>query len=357
MNFDIYCSVIDNYGDAGVSLRLSRELKRLGAKVRLFCDDLNVLRTIAVVDDEDATLRFLPFCAEESILQQQRPDVVVAAFACHLPALTAKLINAQGCLVLYLDYLSAENWVESFHGLPAPAEFVRGYYFYPGFTKRTGGLLFEPRLRQLAQSAAQAQQQPLPAVRQLTLFSYANPAVAELLTILEGSVRPSAITVFGGKPLDNVNAILGMTLQPSDSCTLGKLTFKAQGMVSQDDYDALLCQSELNLVRGEDSIVRALCCGRPCLWQIYPQTQDAHIAKLQALLDCFKRELPSEKQAGLAELNAMMLSYNGRAKWPQFNFDDFEPIWRKLALQVQNYIFSLPNLAESMLNFCRMNMA
>ena len=47
----------------------------------------------------------------------------------------------------------------------------------------------------------------------------------------------------------------------------------------------MLWACDLNLVRGEDSLVRALWAGRPLLWQLYPQHDQAHHAKLEAFLD------------------------------------------------------------------------
>ena len=47
----------------------------------------------------------------------------------------------------------------------------------------------------------------------------------------------------------------------------------------------MLWASDLNLVRGEDSLVRALWAGQPLVWQIYPQHDDAHHAKLAAFMD------------------------------------------------------------------------
>ncbi len=38
-------------------------------------------------------------------------------------------------------------------------------------------------------------------------------------------------------------------------------------------------------MRGEDSLVRALWAGQPFLWQLYPQDDGAHHAKLDAFLD------------------------------------------------------------------------
>ena len=55
--------------------------------------------------------------------------------------------------------------------------------------------------------------------------------------------------------------------------------------LTQVDFDHLLWASDCNFVRGEDSLVRALWAGKPLVWHIYPQHDNAHHAKLDAFLD------------------------------------------------------------------------
>jgi hypothetical protein len=59
-------------------------------------------------------------------------------------------------------------------------------------------------------------------------------------------------------------------------------------------------------VRGEDSLVRALWAGRPFVWQIYPQSDGAHQAKLEAFLGAL--DAPAEARAWHAQ-------WNGLAPW------------------------------------------
>jgi uncharacterized repeat protein (TIGR03837 family) len=54
--------------------------------------------------------------------------------------------------------------------------------------------------------------------------------------------------------------------------------------LTQPDFDRLLWASDLNFVRGEDSLVRAIWAGAPFVWQAYRQHDGAHAAKVQALL-------------------------------------------------------------------------
>jgi hypothetical protein len=57
-----------------------------------------------------------------------------------------------------------------------------------------------------------------------------------------------------------------------------------QSMTLQD-YDLLLQCCDAHLVRGEDSLSRALLSGKPFLWQAYQQTEQSHHIKVQALID------------------------------------------------------------------------
>lgn len=345
MRIDIYCKIVDNYGDAGVCLRLARGLAALGHKLRLLCDDLTVLRTIAAPDDEHI-LTLLPF---EAQVPAGSADAVVAAFLCRLPEPRAQDLRHSRVPVIFLDYLSAEKWVEDFHGLRSPLDFPEGYYFYPGFTDHTGGLMLDPRLKELC-----AHRRPYlqDGIRRVTLFSYHNQELQGILELLSDSRYPSQIKVFTGLPLDNLNRLLSLQLQPGERWQSrdGKLSFTVSRMVSQERYDEILVNSDFNLVRGEDSIVRAMCCGRPFLWQIYPQSEDTHIVKLQAFMDLFKEKGLADPKLG-ALIDQLQLYYNQHGACPQVKLDDFEAAWQQWCGCFQCYLFALPNLAQSLSEF------
>ena len=82
----------------------------------------------------------------------------------------------------------------------------------------------------------------------------------------------------------------------------GQLSISYLGLLSQEDFEHQLWACDLNFVRGEDSLVRAIWAGRPLVWQLYPQTGDAHVAKLQAFLDLIEAPL---------SLRRFMTAWNG----------------------------------------------
>lgn len=296
---DLFCRVIDNFGDAGVCWRLARALANdHGWRVRLWIDAPEALARIKPTGWKDAAIDVLQWTTLAADIEPA--TCVIEAFACELPR---SYIDAMAALPqpprwFNLEYLSAEDWVDGCHGLASrdPATGLAKHFFFPGFTPRTGGLLREHDLfaRRDAWRADVALQQatfarlgmqPEPGARQLSLFSYESGAIATLVDALAGGARPAQLWVPEGRALAALERLCGRSLQPGESHRRGALDIRPLRFMDQDDYDALLWHADLNIVRGEDSFVRAQWAGRPLLWHIYRQQDDAHIVKLDAFLD------------------------------------------------------------------------
>lgn len=298
--WDVFCQVIDNHGDLGVCLRLSRQLVAAGQQVRLWVDDASALEWMAPAVTQGRvpglTVHAWRHATQaETIAALPPAEVWIEAFGCNLPeAFVAHRVTqvaaAHAAVPAWfnLEYLSAEKWVPGLHGLPSPVMSgpAKGWtkrFFYPGFVPETGGLLREADLlaRQQAfdRHAWRRDHAPgLPESGQLiSLFCYEPPALPALLRQLAGS--PSRLLVTPGRPLAAVQAAL--THQPANA----QPHWHALPYTDQDGFDDLLWACDLNFVRGEDSLVRALWAGQPFVWHIYPQDDDAHHAKLDAFLD------------------------------------------------------------------------
>ncbi len=185
-----------------------------------------------------------------------------------------------------LEYLSAEAYVERCHGLPSPVMQGPGkgltkVFFYPGFTRSTGGLLRECELTQRQASfdrTAWMAEQGIDwrGERLISLFCYEPTALP--LALRAWAECPSLLLVTPGRAAAAMRQVLATAAVPE---TLRIHWLKP---LSQTDFDHLLWASDLNCVRGEDSLVRALWAGKPLLWHIYPQDDGAHQAKLEAFL-------------------------------------------------------------------------
>ena len=321
-NLDIFCTVLDNYGDAGVCLRLARDLSLKNFNVFLYCDDLKTLNTIKDRNDEEN--QYLHIQKWDNELKEYTPsEYVIQAFSCRLCHSAIEKIKKNNSKVINLEYLSAEKWVEDCHKRQSFGDGFTSYFFFPGFTKGTGGVITEETfIKKL--KINQKDNQKNNEIRKVTLFSYENSHIKDIFSLLSTSAKKSEITVFEGKALNNLNQQLNLKLLPGQAFNLNdKISIKAVKMVSQDEYDDFLLSSDLNLVRGEDSIVRAMLSGIPFLWQIYVQEDNAHIVKLNSFFDRLE-EVVSSSETFLT-LKNLMLAYNDAKDVPLIgSYDEFE---------------------------------
>jgi len=292
-SWDVFCRVVDNHGDAGVCWRLAVDLASRGITVRLWIDDARALAWMAPEGRAGVEVRPWPVTDEAlAIVAAEPAAVVIEAFGCGLPEPCLRHMahahrRSAAPVWINLEYLSAEPYVERNHRLPSlqgsgPALGLTSWYFYPGFTAGTGGLLREADLmrRQAAFSRdswlADHGIEPLPGERLVSLFCYPNPKLPELLRTVDA--RPTLLLTTPGHAAEQVAQAI------ADSGPMQGVRAQALPWLTQADYDHLLWSCDLNFVRGEDSLVRAIWAGRPLLWQIYPQHDGAHAAKLAAFL-------------------------------------------------------------------------
>lgn len=323
MNFDIFCNVVDNFGDAGVCLRLARELTVLGDSVCLYCNNPATLNTIVNSSDLENEKLCLKIWDKHTKDSYQASEVAVAAFSCRIEDEILKKIEDDSKLIINLEYLSAEPFVDDFHTLPSPLYKIPCCFFFPGFTSKSGGLNFESSFMKKIKNSKELHlngsgcKKPLT----ITLFSYSNPSSAQLFHELtsEPIFKGAKLLVFEGLPLDNFNKRLNLHLKVNDEAVLeNDLEVKVLPMLSQDEYDDLILSSDLNFVRGEDSISRAILSGLPFIWQIYPQDENAHIVKLNSFLDRIQEYCKnSDEKERFRLMRQVMLAYNGAADYPQ----------------------------------------
>lgn len=323
MLWDVFCRVIDNFGDIGVCWRLCADLGARGHTARLWVDDASALAWMA---PEAATgapgVEVHPWHeAELSAAPLPPGDVVIEAFGCEIPAaFLARMQRPCPPAWVNLEYLSAEDYVERSHGLSSPVFSGPGAglhkrFFYPGFTPATGGLLREPGL--MARQADFLARRRLPWLhglgvpaaasdRLVSVFCYGGAPLAEWLDALQAE----ALAHDAVQDAVQAVSVTRVLLTPGHATQLAQ-AWVAQGRhrgaphfqlhllpaLPQAEFDPLLWSCHLNIVRGEDSAVRALWAGRPHLWHIYPQDDGVHADKLSAFMDRWMADWPAALRA------------------------------------------------------------
>ena len=384
MQADVFCRVVDNFGDIGVTWRLVRQLQREHHwSIRLWVDDLKsfqrlearvhlhalqqVIDHIEIIHWGDPAPDLIPY------------PLVLCSFSCNLPATYIVQLHERPALWVNLEYLSAETWVEGCHGLPSlRGDGLSSYFFFPGFNANTGGLLRERdllsqrnawkknldgqyqllnRLGVSAKALAAWLPQPtvsnasieispprsiqVQAARLLTLFCYPHAPVAQLLEALCADSRASIVLIPDG---------VAPELTTGRQGSLQQIYIERIPFVSQPEYDQLLGMADLNFVRGEDSVVRALWAGKPLVWQIYPQTEGTHLVKLEAWLKI--SNLPADTQALLRHWNADSAAADLPKAFEQALQPKAFAQWSSDALALSHTLAQEIDFAQALHDFC-----
>ena len=338
-SIDIFCQVIDNYGDVGVAYRLAREFKRVypNKKLRFIINQMEELNLIKKSEE----IEIITYQDISKI--ENSADLIIESFGCEIPKEYMDRALKNSKLIINLEYFSAEDWVDDFHLQESfLGENLKKYFFIPGLSKKSGGILLDNEFLERKKKVTKNKGYYLKKIGINekydligSVFSYEKNfdfLIEELkkldkkilLLILSEKTQKNFIKYF-----DNVN-------------NYDKIKFVKLPFFTYDKYEELLALCDFNLVRGEDSFVRALLLGKPFLWHIYPQEGNTHIKKLESFLEKY---CPNNK-----ELKETFINYNiNKDNFSYFfkNFKEIEEHNKKYA----NHLIKNCNLIEKLINF------
>ncbi len=323
---DIFCKVVDNYGDIGFAYRLARSLSsRLEtAAIRLICDNLKTFSYLAPGLDPEASVQRHrgytvlrwddPDGRAAALLRRCPPRVLVECFSCGHPVWLDSLLldptAANPLLIISLEYLTSESWAKEYHKLPilSASSHIKKVFFMPGFDTGTAGLLLDKALGVKSDRAIVARDVGLDAPILdrfwVTIFGYRRD-YQTLVEDLAAYDAENSIHVFLADALsrDPFLEAWGKAGQPF---SVFRLPF-----MPQESWDRLIALSDFSLVRGEDSFARACLSGRPFLWQAYALADGAHRDKLNAFLARLRPFIDPELFNKLASLSMSYNAVNG----------------------------------------------
>ena len=338
-SIDIFCQVIDNYGDVGVAYRLAREFKRVypNKKLRFVINQIEELNLIRKSEDIEIILY------KDISKIENSADLIIESFGCEIPKEYMDKALKNSKLIINLEYFSAEKWVDDFH---LQESFLGGnlkkYFFIPGLSKKSGGILLDNEFLERKKKVEANKEYYLEKfeIKEKydligSVFSYEknfDSLIEELkklnkkviLLILSEKTQKNFIKYF-----DNNN-------------NYDKIKFVKLPFFTYDKYEELLALCDFNLVRGEDSFVRALLLGKPFLWHIYPQGENTHIKKLESFLEKYC--------SNNKELKQTFINYNINKDDFSYFFKNFKEI-EKYNKNYANYLIKNCNLMEKLINF------
>ena len=338
-SIDIFCQVIDNYGDVGVAYRLAREFKRVypNKKLRFVINQIEELNLIRKSEDIEIILY------KDISKIENSADLIIESFGCEIPKeyMDKALKNAK--LIINLEYFSAEKWVDDFH---LQESFLGGnlkkYFFIPGLSEKSGGILLDNEFLE--------RKKKVEANKEYYLEKFEIKEKYDLIGSVFSYEKNFDSLIEELKKLDKkiILLILSEKTQKNfikyfdNSNNYDKIKFVKLPFFTYDKYEELLALCDFNLVRGEDSFVRALLLGKPFLWHIYPQDENTHIKKLESFLEKYC--------SNNKELKQTFINYNINKDNFSYFFKNFKEI-EKYNKNYANYLIKNCNLMEKLINF------
>lgn len=374
MNLALFCKVVDNFGDIGICWRLARQLCNEHAiKVTLWVDDLPSFKKICpevCIESEHQTVQHIQIQHWQRQDQQFEvadiADIVIEFFGCDIPPnYIATMAKCQPQPIwINLEGLTAEEWVEGCHTLPSshPQYPLTKYFFFPGFNKKTGGLILEKDLLEQAQQFNLAKQKKNAFLHNLglgdeeinafkiSMFCYPHAPLMDLLKTWEHSNEKISCFIPTEVAQETIAGFLQCEPRSGSKYQKGNLCLHIIPFMPQAEYDKLLWSCDLNFVRGEDSFVRAQWAGKAFVWHIYPQDENLHHKKLKAFLNVHDAESQASKLFSLA-WNGVSQAQNWHELWSNFRAD-LNSI-QQLSLDWQQRMQNLGDMSSNLLSFIK----
>ena len=315
-SIDIFCRVIDNFGDVGIAYRFAKEFKLAHSlcAIRLFVSDLEPLKSIypilnplQTVQEHDGIVYVNSTKLDNVLIAELgTADVLIETMGCEIPE--AFMHKAQQCntLIVNLEYLSAEKWVKEYHMKPSllPQPTLKKYFYMPGFTLESGGVIIDSQVEQMRQDLSDNRIKHLNSHLKnfgIALTDTKNSLFGSIFTYVRGFDtflsdlgkidKNVYLFIFGQKSMESMVKSLNRAQVVSlsdDHYTLKNINVLMMPFLPQNLYDQFLFITDFNIVRGEDSFVRAILSGKPFIWNAYLQDNIYHRVKVKAFLEEFK---------------------------------------------------------------------
>lgn len=315
-SIDIFCEIIDNFGDIGVVYRVAKELKKIynnQVKIRVIFNRIDEFLKInpSAKNLEIQEIDGIYYCTYEYIKKNMctfsTANVIIEAFGCTIPEEYMNVAYNNSDLILNLEYLSAEDWVEDFHlqeSILGKGK-LRKFFFMPGFTEKTGGIitdsLYLDRITKVKNNLSEYRKKYLKNIDNYdnkligTIFTY-EKNFAPLMRDLKKLDREVALLAMGEKTQESFKEFFKKNFveKLGNIYKYGKIEIEFYDFLSQEEYEELINVVDFNFVRGEDSFIRAVLTGKPYLWHIYCQKEFIHMDKLQGFLDKYRAQVQGQ---------------------------------------------------------------
>ncbi len=334
-SIDIFCEIIDNFGDIGVVYRISKELKKIfqNVRIRIVLNRLDEFKAInrKVEDMEYQEIDGL-ICVTEKYVKENidtfgTADIFIEAFGCNVPEEYVEEAKLKSKLWINLEYLSGEKWIEDFHLQQSliNSKVLKKIFYMPGFSEKSGGVIIDSGFLERKEFGKNNRDKvferyfPYIDLKNKfvgTVFSY-EKNFENLIGVLNNYEKETVLLLMGEKTQKSFYEILQKKLTENFGKTVkyGKITMVNADFLTQEEYEEVISAADFNFTRGEDSFVRGILLGKPFMWHIYLQEEKAHMDKIRAFTERFKESVPvlsENEEKIISSYCGLLEDYNDR---------------------------------------------
>lgn len=322
--------------------------------------------------------------SQKKICDKKNGDNFPQNESIHIGANSEKIFQ-----IINIDYLTAEDYAEEFHCLKSATRsaFVKKVNFMPGFTAKTGGLILdEPFIanwrahfekkseKEKCENLACDKNVAMQKSSSAEFSAHAHAALSQKILIFSYQKNFSpiirAFQKICDKNLSQIQIFLAQGIGKesfletyrkfcdSQKFDLSQIQLNELDFLSQENWDEMLLQMDVLFVRGEDSLARACLCGKPFVWNAYPQKtpqdENYHLVKVRALLEKLRPHFSESKFAIIEKfwllynVNACDISSEENLENACFEFLSQTHNLKRIFEKFSESIFALGNFSEKL---------
>ncbi len=342
---DIFCDIIDNYGDIGIVYRLSKELSLNNYNVRIFVNKLHEVTKLIENFDEKLSyqkIEEIEFYNLDNFSVDKGGEVIIEAFGTNLPDSYVENLNPNSKIIINLEYLTAESWALDFHlkNSISPKSFIEKVFYMPGFVKNSGGIILDSNYLEISNNIRNNKKKYFNEFYRKLNLKYNEESYYINIFTYTWKFKPFLESI---KNLDKkfVFFILDKKIEIPEVLP-NNIEIYTLDYMKQKDFDIFINLADFNFIRGEDSIIRTILSEIPFVWNIYPQEEDYHLLKLEAFLDRYVN-----KESNFYKMN---WSFNSKLPFME-DFINFIEEDKEFLKKDKEFLIENCNLITKLLNF------
>ncbi|MDD3144831.1 MAG: elongation factor P maturation arginine rhamnosyltransferase EarP [Candidatus Gracilibacteria bacterium] len=325
MKIDFYVDVVDNFGDLGFALNLAFIMLKNdnSYEITLFSNDEKLFKNMLKKNDMISKIKY----HELSEIGLYEPSSLIFNFFDR--KIDFDYLNSfdKNIKLINFGYFLLHTGVEKLHLTNYSTKNVDITHFIPSLLDLTGGVLINKS------DEISSREQYFDLISKKYNLSFPNLDGKKIVSIFV--YKNTLDKIINHINLSKKDDTFFLIFGHSNLILKNKNAF-VMPFLEIDDYGNFLRYCDINFVRGENSLIQSLIFGKPTIWDIYKENNNAHIEKIDDFLNFLSKIEGNNKS-----YNDLMKKFSGENIEDGFsiflnNYKDYEDMFKSLGNYVNN---------------------